>query len=113
SLSAELHDDRPSVPADRFAGPVGHGGWAPPPGRWGDHPEGQALSGATVGPGKKAQRTPPEKPRRVTGLRDMEGWSSQEVRDLLDRSEVNQRVLLHRARSRVRAALEGTMGAEQ
>jgi RNA polymerase sigma-70 factor, ECF subfamily len=54
----------------------------------------------------------PENQRRVLVLRDIEGWSSEEVRDLLELSEVNQRVLLHRARSRVRAALEAEMGVE-
>ena len=39
-------------------------------------------------------------------LRDVEGWSSEEVCELLEISEGNQRVLLHRARSSVRAALE-------
>ena len=39
-------------------------------------------------------------------LRDIEGWSSADVCSLLDLTEVNQRVLLHRARSKVRAALE-------
>jgi RNA polymerase sigma-70 factor (ECF subfamily) len=43
---------------------------------------------------------------QVISLRDVEGWSSKEVCDLLDLSEANQRVLLHRARSKVRAALE-------
>ena len=39
-------------------------------------------------------------------MRDVEGYSSEEVCEALDVSEANQRVLLHRARSRVRAALE-------
>jgi RNA polymerase sigma-70 factor (ECF subfamily) len=42
----------------------------------------------------------------VISLRDVEGWSADEVCDLLDLSEGNQRVLLHRARSKVRQALE-------
>jgi RNA polymerase sigma-70 factor (ECF subfamily) len=46
-------------------------------------------------------------------LRDIEGWTSEEVRDLLELSEVNQRVLLHKARSRLRAALEADMGDVQ
>ena len=44
-------------------------------------------------------------------LRDIEGFPSDEVRDLLDISEANQRVLLHRARSKVRAAIEPYMEA--
>jgi RNA polymerase sigma-70 factor, ECF subfamily len=43
--------------------------------------------------------------RAVITLRDLVGLSAAEVSDLLDITDVNQRVLLHRARSRVRAAL--------
>ena len=43
-------------------------------------------------------------------LRDVEGWSSDEVRNALDITEVNQRVLLHRARAKVRQALEDVPG---
>ena len=46
------------------------------------------------------------RPRAVVSLRDVEGWSSEEVRNVLDVSETNQRVLLHRGRSAVRGALE-------
>lgn len=49
----------------------------------------------------------PPNQAKVIRLRDVEGWSSDEVCNVLDISESNQRVLLHRARSRVRAALEG------
>jgi RNA polymerase sigma-70 factor (ECF subfamily) len=42
----------------------------------------------------------------VISLRDIEGWSSDETRNALGISETNQRVLLHRARSKVRQALE-------
>ena len=48
--------------------------------------------------------------RRVFMLRDIEGYTSVEVCQMLDISEVNQRVLLHRARSRIRAALESELG---
>ncbi len=42
----------------------------------------------------------------VIRMRDVEGYSSEEVCAVIDVSEANQRVLLHRARSRVRSALE-------
>jgi len=113
SLETELSDARPSVPPERFTGPPGHGMWAQPPEHWSDQPEAQALSGATFEAVAETMRTLPENQRRVMALRDIEGWSSEEVRNLLDLSEVNQRVLLHRARSRVRAALETTMGTGQ
>lgn len=48
----------------------------------------------------------PAQQREVITLRDVEGWSSDEVCNVLDISETNQRVLLHRARARVRRALE-------
>ena len=48
----------------------------------------------------------PPAQRTVITLRDVEGLSGSEVSSLLEISEANQRVLLHRARSKVRAALE-------
>ena len=54
----------------------------------------------------------PASQRAVISLRDVEGWSSEEVRNALDLSEVNQRVLLHRARGRVRQALETYLNPE-
>ena len=44
--------------------------------------------------------------RTVILLRDVEGWDGPQVSNALEISETNQRVLLHRARSKVRAALE-------
>jgi len=55
--------------------------------------------------GDQLDQLPPTQ-REVIRLRDVEGFSSGEVRALLELSETNQRVLLHRARSKVRAALE-------
>ena len=52
-------------------------------------------------PQKRAERE-----RLVITMRDVDGLSSEEVRSALDISETNQRVLLHRARAKVRAALE-------
>ena len=49
--------------------------------------------------------------RTVIGLRDIEGWSSEEVCEALEISAGNQRILLHRARSRVRNAIEAYYGA--
>lgn len=48
----------------------------------------------------------PPNQREVITLRDIEGWSSDEVCDVLRIGETNQRVLLHRTRSRVRRSLE-------
>ena len=48
----------------------------------------------------------PDSQRAVITMRDVDGWSSEEVRNVLGLSESNQRVLLHRARAKVRRALE-------
>jgi RNA polymerase sigma-70 factor (ECF subfamily) len=48
----------------------------------------------------------------VISLRDLEGWSAEEARNALGVSETNQRVLLHRARSKVRQALEDYLSEE-
>jgi RNA polymerase sigma-70 factor, ECF subfamily len=108
SLADEL-DGQPSVSPERFAGKPGHGMWAQPLGRWSDQPEEQVMSAATFAFVEETMQGLPENQRRVVVLRDVEGWTSQEVCDVLEISEVNQRVLLHRARSRVRAALEVQM----
>ena len=54
--------------------------------------------------------TLPEQQRAIVTLRDLEGWSSEEVCNVLGLSESNQRVLLHRGRGRLRAALEAVLG---
>ena len=110
SLSDELADDTPSVPAGRFNGPPGRGAWSNPPARWSDLPDERVLSKDTFDRVVAVSRQLSETQRRVFMLRDVEGWSSAEVCHLLDISEVNQRVLLHRARSRVRAGLEDELG---
>jgi RNA polymerase sigma-70 factor (ECF subfamily) len=52
----------------------------------------------------------PDMQRRVVTLRDVEGLSADEVCELLGLTEGNQRVLLHRGRSRLRGMLEAEMG---
>ena len=54
----------------------------------------------------------PANQRAVIMLRDVQGWSSDEVCNALDITEVNQRVLLHRARAKVRNALEDYLAVE-
>ncbi|MFP5319845.1 MAG: RNA polymerase sigma factor [Acidimicrobiia bacterium] len=110
SLSDELADDTPSVPAGRFSGPPGRGAWAHPPAHWSDLPDERVLSRSTFERVVVVADQLPEMQRRVFVLRDIEGLSSTEVCDLLQLSQVNQRVLLHRARSRLRAALEDELG---
>jgi RNA polymerase sigma-70 factor (ECF subfamily) len=110
SLSEELADDAPVVSPSRFSGPSGRGAWTHPPVHWSDLPDERVLSQSTFDRVAAVAEQLSETQRRVFVLRDIEGWTSAEVCDLLDLSEVNQRVLLHRARSRVRAALEDELG---
>jgi RNA polymerase sigma-70 factor (ECF subfamily) len=87
-------------------------GWARPPAPWEDEPETRLLSRETLAQvGVAIQALPPAQ-REVIRLRDLLGWSSQEVCNALEISETNQRVLLHRARAKVRRALEAYLGEE-
>lgn len=88
----------------------GRGAWSQPPACWSELPDERVLSESTFERVAAVALRLPETQRHVFVLRDVEGWSSTEVCNLLDLSEVNQRVLLHRARSRVRAALEADLG---
>jgi RNA polymerase sigma-70 factor (ECF subfamily) len=82
------------------------GAWAAPPVRWWEEPE-RALGSAEAVERIEAEiEKLPETQRLVITMRDVLGLSSEEVRSALDLSETNQRVLLHRARSKVRAGLE-------
>ena len=77
--------------------------WSQPPQPWSDE---RLLAAETAALAKAEIERLPEQQRTVITLRDLEGLDSQEVCAILDISEGNQRVLLHRARSKVRAALE-------
>jgi RNA polymerase sigma-70 factor (ECF subfamily) len=100
-----LESEESSVDPDRFHGPEHRwpGHWAAPPQGF---PEERLLAAETREVVEQAiERLPPAQ-RAVISLRDIEGWDAEEVRNALTLSETNQRVLLHRARSAVRAALE-------
>jgi RNA polymerase sigma-70 factor (ECF subfamily) len=107
--SSEAGDDFNAVDPDRFL-PADHdrypGHWAAPPPRWDEDPEQSLQSHETLEIVKKAIAQLPEMQRLVITMRDLEGFTAEEVRNVLEISETNQRVLLHRARSKVRAALE-------
>lgn len=98
-------DDRPSVDPARFLPPgqrwSGH--WADPPVAW---PEEHALESEIRDVLEGVVATLPAHQRAVLTLRDIEGWSCPEVCAILGISEGNQRVLLHRARTSIRAELE-------
>lgn len=91
----------PAVESGRFT-PVGH--WADPPRAW---PEERLISRETLEVIEDAIESLPPAQRAVISLRDVEGWDAEEVRNALELSETNQRVLLHRARAKVRGALDG------
>ena len=105
----ELADDVPAVGPERFLG-ADHDRWphhwATPPQRWDESPDRHAESAETMARVREAIERLPSAQRVVITLRDMYGCEAAEVCDALDVSETNQRVLLHRARSRVRADLE-------
>ncbi len=83
------------------------GMWSSPPQRWeSETPAKLLLRKELVGELERAIAQLPERQRSVVVLRDALGWSAEEVCDLLELNEANQRVLLHRARSRLRAILE-------
>jgi RNA polymerase sigma-70 factor (ECF subfamily) len=107
-FSAQARDDEPAVDPDRFQGPDGRfpGGWAAFPTPWDSVPEERLLARETLAEIDAAIRGLPPRQQEVIVLRDVEGWSAEEVCDALDLTPANQRVLLHRARSRVRAGLE-------
>ena len=91
----------PAGPESEWAG---H--WASTPQHFEDLPEERLLAGETLGCIAGALATLPRTQRAVVTMRDVEGWSSEDVCDALDLTPSNQRVLLHRGRSRIRAALE-------
>ena len=104
----EAEGDAPAVPRDRFRGPGD-----PFPGHWRASPAEWGASAATAAGDRETLRVVmgaiaalPLPQQTVIRMRDVEGYSAEEVCAALEVSEGNQRVLLHRARSRVRAALE-------
>ncbi len=99
--------DEPAVDADRFQGRRGEdpGAWARPPQEW-SSPDERLASEATREALLAAIAELPPRQREVLTLRDIQGYTAAEACNALDLTETNQRVLLHRARSKVRAALE-------
>jgi RNA polymerase sigma-70 factor, ECF subfamily len=111
ALAGASDEPDPSVDPDRFLGPDSPhpGAWAAPPVAW---PQEKLLQSETLGVIEMAIDELPEAQRDVILLRDVDGWTPMEVSDALGITDGNQRVLLHRARSRVRAALERYLNPE-
>jgi len=99
--------DEPTVDPSRFrtSDPY-EDHWSTRPSDWSDLPEERLLSDETQANIRAAIEALPLNQRTVITLRDVEGWSSADVCASLEISEANQRVLLHRARAKVRQALE-------
>jgi len=92
------------VEASRFDD---RGKWSAPPDRWEDETPEQLVGNQEAMALLDAElRQLPERQRVVVVLRDTLGWTAQDVCNALEINETNQRVLLHRARSRLRARLE-------
>ena len=97
-----------AVDADRFwsADQQRAGTWVSFPHSWDEIPEERILSDETRAYIEEVIAALPPSQREVITLRDIEGWTAEETCSFLGVSEANQRVLLHRARSKVRRALE-------
>jgi RNA polymerase sigma-70 factor, ECF subfamily len=108
ALERETESREPVLPPDRFQGPDGRypGGWISFPTPWSNEPEAALLSAETRALIEATIAALPTGQRLVITLRDVEGWDANEVCSVLELSETNQRVLLHRARAKVRAAIE-------
>jgi RNA polymerase sigma-70 factor, ECF subfamily len=107
--------DEPAVEPDRFR-PEGDqypGGWKEFPHPWEGDPEERLLAGETRRLILATIETLPPNQRAVITLRDIEGFDAEDVCNVLELSDTNQRVLLHRARSRVRRVLEQYLEATE
>ena len=106
--------DAPSLPESLFQGPgsAHPNHWSSLPADWTSLPQ-ERLEGSELrrAIGAAIQVLPPMQ-AEVIRLRDVLGWTSEDVRNTLDLSETNQRVLLHRARAKVRRAVEAYMENE-
>ena len=102
-----------SVEPSRFHSsddPQHPGGWASQPQQWDMTPEQLLLSQECRSFIEQAIASLPELQKEVITLRDVQGWDNEEICVLLGITEANCRVVLHRARSRMRQALESYFG---
>ena len=108
ALAREEEERELPVEAGNFL-PDGH--WSTPPSEWGDA-EQRLCAHETLDQIQAEIEKLPEVQRTVLTLRDVRGLDADEVCRLLEISEVNQRVLLHRARAKLRKALSGTLARD-
>jgi RNA polymerase sigma-70 factor (ECF subfamily) len=114
-FSALVGEDEPVVTPDAFF-PAGHewaGHWASNPPGWEHLPPDRLEAAETIDVVRTAIEELAPLPRQVIVLRDVEGWTTPEVSELLEITDTNQRVLLHRARGRVRRAVEAHLAGTQ
>jgi RNA polymerase sigma-70 factor (ECF subfamily) len=106
--SVPVDDMEPVVDASRFdAG----GAWRVPPEPWTDQAEDKVTAAKISARILTAIDDLPPRQAEVVTLRDVQGLSSEEVCVALDISQANQRVLLHRGRSRLRQVVESEFGS--
>ena len=101
--STAVGDAAPAVDRSRFDA---SGAWMSPPQHWIEDSEDRLFAEGLASHIQAALEELPSRQREVVTLRDLDGLSSHEVCEVLDISEGNQRVLLHRGRSQLREALE-------
>jgi RNA polymerase sigma-70 factor (ECF subfamily) len=102
--SVAIDDAGPAVDRARFDAA---GAWASPPRHWIEESEDRLLASGLRDRLELALRRLPSRQRAIVILRDVDGLSSEEVCGVLGITAGNQRVLLHRARSHLREAVEG------
>jgi RNA polymerase sigma-70 factor, ECF subfamily len=105
--SIAVGDSGPVVDRARFDAT---GAWMSPPQHWIEDSDDRMLALGLADQIQEALGALPARQREVVVLRDVDGLSGQEVCDVLEISEANQRVLLHRGRSHLRQALEDDLG---
>lgn len=105
--SVAVSDIGPVVDQSRFDAT---GTWSAPPELWLEFLDDQAIHGKMAACARSAIGALPPRQREVVTLRDVEGLTSEEVCGVLDISQANQRVLLHRGRSKLRQVLESEFG---
>jgi len=104
----EVERDDPSVAPDRFAGPEGQwpGHWKEDPASWGERPEERLLSAELRARIDAAVDALPPVQRSVVLMRDVAGQTTADICNVMELTETNVRVLLHRARAKIRRALD-------
>ena len=105
--SVPVADPEPAVDPSRFGG---DGGWADPPEHWIEAAESRIEAGKLAHRVRAWIDDLPPRQREVVLLRDVEEMSSEEVCAVLSLTEGNQRVLLHRGRSKLRQLFEDEHG---